>query len=216
MTNAVNPRRAYDSPRRREQARATRRAILDAARGLFIERGYVATSMQVIASRARISPATVFTTFTNKRSLLSALVDVSIAGDDPSVPILARAWVQEMREEPDPRRRLRILARNARLILGRRSAIDEVVRAAAAADRDIAALWEQGKVQRLAGQRELLRIAAGPGDLRVGLSRATAVDTLYAIGNPETYRLLVNDRGWSADRFERWYAEALERLLFEV
>lgn len=214
MTKAVNPRRAYDSPLRQAQARATRRAILGAARDLFIEGGYVATTMQAIATRVRISPATVYATFLNKRALLAALVDVSIAGDDAPVPILDRTWVQEMRVEPDLQRRLRILARNGRLILERRSPIDEVLRAAAAADPDIAVLWEQGKAQRLAGQRDLLRIVAGADGLRDGLSFANAVDTLYAIGSPETYRLLVTDRGWSAARFERWYAETLARLLF--
>ena len=214
MSKPVNPRRAYESPRRQEQARATRRAILKAARVLFIERGYVATTVQAVAARARVSPATVYATFTNKRSLLSALVSVAIAGDDEPRPTLDRAWVQEMHDEPDRRRRIQILAHNGRLILERRTPIDEVVRAAAAADTEIAALWESGKAQRLAGQRELLRIVAGTDDVRDGLSSAAAVDTLYAIGSPETYRLLVFDRGWPSERFEHWYAETLERLLF--
>lgn len=214
MSKSVNPRRAYASPRRQEQARATRRAILKAARVLFIERGYVATTVQAVASRARVSAATVYATFTNKRSLLSALVDVAIAGDDEPRSILDRAWVQEMRDEPDRQRRIQILARHGRLILERRTPIDEVVRTAAAADTEIAALWESGKAQRLAGQRELLRIVAGRDGLRDGLSSTVALDALYAIGSPEIYRLLVFDRGWPPERFEHWYAETLERLLF--
>jgi len=213
MTKRVNRPRRYDSPRRQEGAQATRAAILDAARDLFIELGYVGTTMQAIAARARISPATVYATFTNKRSLLAALVDVSIAGDDAPVPILDRPWVQEMRDEPDLRRRVELLARNGRLMLERRAPIDEVVRAAAASDPDIAELWRAGKVQRLAGQRELLRIVGRVG-FRDGLGEGDAVDTLYAIGSPETYQLLTVDRGWSPARFERWYADALLRLLF--
>ncbi|MGH2382507.1 MAG: hypothetical protein ACRDG7_14990 [Candidatus Limnocylindria bacterium] len=96
-----------------------------------------------------------------------------------------------------------------------RAPIDEVVRAAAASDPEITGLYEQGKAQRLAGQRELLRIVAGPRGLRAGLGEASAVDTLYAVGSPETYRLLTVDRGWSAARFERWYADTLARLLFD-
>lgn len=214
MPKCVNRPRRYDSPRRQEGAQATRAAILDAARDLFIELGYVGTTMQAIAARARISPATVYATFTNKRSLLAALVDVSIAGDDAPVPILDRPWVQEMRDEPDLRRRVELLARNGRLMLERRAPIDEVVRAAAASDPDIAELWRAGKVQRLAGQRELLRIAGRVG-FRDGLGEGDAVDTLYAIGSPETYRLLTVDRGWSPARFERWYADNVARLLFE-
>lgn len=214
MRAGVKRRRAYDSPLRQEQARATRGAILQAAGDLFRERGYVATTMLAIAARARISPATVYTAFSNKRSLLSALVDVSIVGDDAPVPILDRPWVHELRDEPDLHRRIAILARNGRLILERRASVDEVVRAAAASDPDIAALWRAGNAQRLAGQRALLRIVAGEVGFSDGLSERDAGDTLYALGSPETYRLLTVDRGWSPARFERWYTDALARLLF--
>ncbi len=215
MAEPVKPSRTHDFPRRRARARATRTRVLDAALALFTERGYVATTIDVIAARADVSPETVYSTFGTKRSLLSELVDVSIAGGDDAPPIFEQPWVQEMREEPDPHRRLQILASNGRSILERRAAVDEVVRGAAAADPEIATLWERGKAQRLAGQREGLRIvmgAAGPGK-RMDLE--TASDILYAIGSPETYRLLVVDRGWSGSRFEHWYGETLERLLLD-
>lgn len=213
MPKVVNPRRSYDSPRRREQARATRRGILQAARELFVEGGYVATTIGSIAARAGVSPETVYATFRNKRSLLSELIDVSIVGDDAPVPVLERAWVQDLRDEPDSRRRLQILARNGRLILERWSPIYDVLRGAAAADPEIASLWELNKAQRFAGQSELVRILAARGSLRDGLTVRTAADILFAIGSPETYRLLVVDRGWSAGRFEHWYAETLAQLL---
>ena len=213
MPGRVKPRRSYESPRRREQALGTRRAVLDAARDLFVDRGYVATTIDAIAARARVSPETVYATFTNKRSLLSRLIDVSLAGDDAPVPILERRWVRDLRDEPDPRRRVRILARNGRRMLERSLPIYEVLRGAASADPEIASLWERAKAQRLAGQRELLRIVAERAPLREGLTASAATDILYAVGSPETYRLLVVDRGWSAARFERWYAEALARLL---
>ena len=131
----------------------THHAVLEAARALFIERGYVATTIDAIAERANVAPETVYAVFGTKRSLLAELVDVSIAGDDEAPPILEQPWVQEMRDEPDPRRRLRMLASKGRSILERRAAVDEVVRGAAAADPEIAALWERGKAQRYAGQR---------------------------------------------------------------
>jgi len=215
MAGSVKPARTPDFARRRERARATRIRVLDAARGLFIERGYVATTIDAIAERADVSSETIYSTFGNKRSLLSQLVDISIAGDVDATPILERDWVREMREEPDPRRRLRMLAGQGRSILERRSAVDEVVRGAAAADPDIAALRDLGKAQRFAGQREFLRIVVGATGLRDGMDLETAADILYAVGSPETYRLLVVDRGWSGSRFERWYGETLERLLFD-
>ncbi len=206
-------RRPYGSPRRREQARATREAVLDAAGDLFIGQGYAATTIDQIAARAMVSPETVYAAFKNKRTILSRLMDVSIAGDDAPVPILERSWVQEMRGEPDPRQRLKILARNGRLMLERWTPIYDVLRGAAAADPEIASLWELNKRQRFEGQRALLRILIEDRPLREGLSPSAATDVLFAIGSPETYRLLITDRGWSADRFERWYFDALARLL---
>ena len=214
MPERVKSSRTPDFPRRRERARATRARVLDAARALFIERGYVATTIDAIAERADVSSETIYSTFGNKRSLLSQLVDVSIAGDLNATPILEREWVQMIREEPDPRRRLWMLAGQGRSILERRAAIDEVVRGAASADPDIAALRDLGKAQRFAGQREFLRIVVGSASLREGMDLETAADILYAVGSPETYRLLVVDRGWSDSQFERWYGETLERLLF--
>jgi AcrR family transcriptional regulator len=215
MEQPVKRRRVYDSPRRREQAMATRRAILDAARALFIERGYVATTIDAIAASATVSPETVYSTFGTKGSLLSALVDVSIAGGDDAPPILDQAWVQAMRKEPDTRRRLLILAANGTSILERRAAVDEVVRGAAAADPEMATLWKRGKAQRFAGQRALLQMVVGAADLRVNMDLDTAAEILYAIGSPEIYRLLVADRGWSSSRFEHWYADMLAHSLLD-
>lgn len=212
MPQPVKHRRVYDSPRRREQARATRRAILDAARALFMEVGYVATTIDAIAASATVSPETVYSVFGSKRSLLSELVDVSISGDDAPA-ILDQGWVEAMREEPDSRRRLAILASNGRSILERRAAIDDVVRGAAAADPEMATLWERGKAQRFAGQSALLRIAVDSEDLREGLDLQTAAEILFAIGSPEVYRLLVVDRGWSGSRFEQWYGDTVAHLL---
>jgi AcrR family transcriptional regulator len=213
MSGTGKPRRSYESPRRREQANATRRALLEAARALFVERGYVAATIDAIASRAGVSPETVYATFTNKRTLLSAVFDVSITGDDAPVPLLERAWVQELREEPDAALRARILAHNGRLILERIAPIVEVVRSAAWVNPEIASVWDRYTSQRLAGQRELVTLLGGPGGLRPGLSTKEAGDVLFTLGSPETYRLLTLDRGWSPDRFERWYADALTRLL---
>jgi AcrR family transcriptional regulator len=216
MPESVKPSRVHDFPRRRQRAQATRARVLEAAAALFVEHGYTATTIQVIAERADVSPETVYATFGNKRSLLAELVDISIAGDIAAPPVLEQAWVRQLREEPDVRRRLRMLAGQGRSILERRAAVDEVVRGAASADPGIAALRDRGKTERFTGQRELLRIVLGPATLRDGVDPETATDILYTIGSPETYRLLVIERGWSGDRFEAWFGETLERLILET
>ena len=186
---------------------------MDAALALFVERGYVATTIVAIAERAGVSPESVYAVFKTKRALLSSSLDVSIVGDADPVPLLERGWVQDLRQEADPMRRMRILARNGRSILERVSPIYEVLREASSADPEVASLTRRYEQQRFEGQRTLLRIVAPRGTLRPGLSAAAAADILYAVGSPESYRLLVRDRGWSPARFERWYADTLIRLL---
>ncbi|MGZ8615430.1 MAG: TetR/AcrR family transcriptional regulator [Actinomycetota bacterium] len=212
MTAQPTARRAYDSSRRREQARATRRAVLDAARDLFVERGYVGTTVDSIARGAGVASETVYAIFGTKRAILAVLVDVTIVGDDEPVPVLDRAWVADVRHEPDPRQRLAALARAGTAILERITPIHGVLVGAAAADAEAAEQLRRYTEQRLEGQRALLRIAVPPGELRPGLSMRAAADTLFAIGSPDTYRALVIERGWSRARFEAWYAETLERL----
>lgn len=204
---------AADYPRRRARARATRARILKSARDLFLERGYVATSINAIAERADVAPETIYSTFGTKRALLAEVVDVAIAGDADAPPVMEQAWVADLRAEPDVRRRLAILTSNGAALLARRADLDAVVSAAAASDPDIATLRDTGKAQRLAGQRALLGMVIGSSRLRDGLDLDAAADTLYAVGSPETYQLLVIDRGWTTERFARWYAETLERLL---
>lgn len=187
--------------------------VLDAARELFVAYGYVATTITAIADTAGVSPETVYATFGTKRSLLSSVIDVSIAGDDAPVPLLQRQWVQDMRLESDPLRRLKLLAKSGRLILERITPIYEVLREAASSDSEIDALWQLYKTQRFAGQRELIRVVGEDGALRQGLTIDGAADVLFTIGSPETYQLLTGDRGWSPAHFERWYADTLARLL---
>jgi hypothetical protein len=118
-----------------------------------------------------------------------------------------------MRDERDPKHRLEILARNGCLILTRIATVYDVLRSAAAVDPEIATLWEAYKAQRFEGQRILLAILLRGAKLRQGLTKRAAADVLFTIGSPETYSLLVRDRGWSPAQFERWYRDSLARLL---
>ena len=116
MTDAVNPKRTYDSPRRREQAAATRRDILRAAQRLFEPQGFTATTMAAIASEAGVAPKTVYSAFETKGGVLRALWHLLLRGDEADVPVMDRAWYREVLDEPDPERQLRLNARNSRVV----------------------------------------------------------------------------------------------------
>lgn len=213
MSDHVKPRRAYRSAQRVVGARATRTAVLETASALFIARGYHATTIATIASQAGVSAETVYAVFGSKASLLSQIVDAAIAGGAEAPAIAEQPWVAELRAEVDPRRRLRMLAREGAAILVRRWPINSVVQSAAAADPALGELAARLRQERHDGQGRLLAMVVEDADLRATLTRAEATDVLYALGSPELCRLLLVDRGWSSERFSAWYADALERTL---
>src|SRR5881275_1020408 len=106
MPNTVKSKRGYNSPRRAEQAAATRTAILDAAQKLFEEQGYAATSMAAIAREAGVALKTVYLAFETKSGLLRALWHLRVRGDEQAAPVGEGDWYRAVLEEPDPERRL--------------------------------------------------------------------------------------------------------------
>jgi AcrR family transcriptional regulator len=207
MKSRVESRRPYHSPRRQEQARLTQRAILDAALPLFVERGYAGTSLADIAQAAGVALKTVQAIFGTKAKLLSALWDVTVAGDDAAISVAERAWFREMLGEPDARRQLELGARVARRIKHRVGALTEVVRRAAQADPEIGDLWQQMQDQFLENQTMLAESLAAKGALRGGLDVAEVAEMLGTLNHPSVYYLLVYERGWSEERYEQWLAD---------
>src|SRR5690349_15966702 len=61
-------------PRRRAGRLVSGGAIKEAATGLFLEKGYQATSMDEIAAAAQVSKQTIYTHFVNKEALFADLV----------------------------------------------------------------------------------------------------------------------------------------------
>ena len=112
----VKTKRRYDSPRRREQAAATRTAILEAAQRLFEHHGYTATTMAAIAAEAGVSLKTVYVAFATKAGVLRGLWHLLLRGDQLDVPVGERPWYREVLDEPDPARQLRLNARNSRIV----------------------------------------------------------------------------------------------------
>src|ERR671935_1810086 len=208
MSGSVKPRRRYESPRRREQAAATRQAILEAAERLFAKRGYVGTSVAEIADEARVALKTVYAVFGTKAEVLRALWNLRMRGDEELVPMAERPWFREIVEEPDPRRRLALVARNSRIVRDRTAHVTEIVRQAAPADEQIAALWErfQREFYEL-GVRGIVETLERDGVLSADLT--TATDIGWTLTHPDLYQLLVRQRGWTPEVYERWLAETL-------
>jgi AcrR family transcriptional regulator len=212
MAESVKGRRRYVSPRRQEQARQTRRSILDAARAVLIERGYGAT-MATIAARAGVSLETVYAVVGSKPVLVQTLIDLALAGGDEELPALERDYVRRIRAEPNAARKLGIYAAALGSIHERLAPLYLLVRAAAATHPEAAALWRTIGQRRAENMLQLAEDLAAAGGLRAGVSIEEARDVLWTMNSAEFYDLLVGQRGWSPDRFATWLAGAWQQLL---
>src|SRR4249919_259148 len=208
MSESVKPRRRYDSPRRREQAAATRRDILDAAQRLFEKYGYPATSMAAIAGEAGVALKTVYAAFETKRGVLLGLWHLLLRGDEEPVPVQERAWFRRVLQEPDPARQLHLNARNSRVVKERAAGLLEVLRTAAPTDPELAELWSRIQAEFYDNQRAIVEILHSNNALRPGLDVARATDIMWTLNHPNLYRLLVVDRGWAVALYEEWVADA--------
>jgi AcrR family transcriptional regulator len=213
MPRAVKPPRRYDASRRQEQARVTRRAVLDAARDRFLDEGYARTTVAAVAAQAGVSVETVYKAFGNKPGLVKAVLDVSIVGDDEPVPMMQREFVQRNIAEPDPRRKLLDFGVHLAEVHPRVSPLELVVRAAAAADPAVAEVWVTLQDERLTGMTAFGQHLQDHGHLRDGVSAHEARDVLWAHSSVELWDLLVRQRGWPDERYAAWLGHQLVAAL---
>ena len=199
--------RPYNSTRRREQAAATRRDILGAAQRLFERDGYAATTMAAIAREAGVALKTVYIAFETKSGVLRALWNLLLRGDEEDVRVMDRSWYREVLEEPSPERKLRMNARNARVVKERIGGTLGVIRHAAPLDEDIDALWTRIQSDFYDNQRAIVKTVADAGGLRKGLDVDAAADVLWTLNHPDVWQLLVGQRGWTPEEWERWFAD---------
>jgi AcrR family transcriptional regulator len=213
LTKAVKPKRRYDSKRRLEQAQETRRAILAAAKTRFEERGYAAATVAEIAADAGVATKTVYLAFDSKGGVLRALWNLMLRGEQDDQPVADQEWYREVLEEHDPERQLRLNARNSTQGKQRLSSTLEVIRSAATTDGEIDELWQRIQSDYRENQRAIVAQLAKRKALSPGLNVERAADILWTINHPNTWQLLVVERGWTPEEYERWAAESARAQL---
>jgi AcrR family transcriptional regulator len=206
-------KRPYNSTRRQAQAQETHRQILEAAKTLFLERGYSGASIAAIAEAAGVAPETVFAIFGNKRTILARLIDLSVGGDEQPIPLLERPGPQAVFHEADPVRQLHRFAQDISSILERVAPLFEVMRLAAKTEPEIAMLLKNILQQRMRNMETFTASLTAHGPLRSGLDARQAAEIVWAITSPELFNLLRSDRGWSSERYVGWLGDTLTRLL---
>lgn len=186
---------------RQLQAQMTRDRIVAAARRLMAERGWAATTIDAIASEAGVATPTVYAVFANKRGLLEGMRQAMLR--DSKIPEL----MAEAAGEPGAPRRLELWARLIRQQMETSYDVIAIHREAARSDPEAAAAYRtvlDSRQTTFARFIEGLRHALAPG-----IDKRTATDLLWAFSNEELWRELVDERGWSPDRYEQWLARTL-------
>ena len=209
MPEPVKDKRPYDGARRQELARRSRTNVVQNATDLFLARGFAATTMADVAEAAGVSTQTVYKVFRNKVGLAKAVFDHAIAGDDEPVPMTERSSLRRVRDEPDPRRKMLLYGEHLAAVAPRHVPVQLVIVDAAASDPDAAKVWNVLQDERLRGMSMFASDLEAQRHLRPGVTATEARDVLWTYNSAELFRLLVINRGWTADRYGHWVAQAL-------
>lgn len=209
----MQKKRRYDATRRREAARETRQTIVTAARGLFLERGYGATTMAAIAEAAGVSHETVYATLGPKPVLFRYLVETALSGADEPIPPLERDYARQVMSEQNASRLIEIYAHAMRLTQERLAGLFDVLNHAATTTPGLAAYLAELIERRAYYTRLIAEHLAEISGLREGVTVQSAADVLFALNSSEFFLLLVRDRQWQPDEFERWLVDSWKRLL---
>ncbi len=204
--------RTYRSPLRDEQARQTRSSILAAARRLFTEQGYAATTVAQIATEAGVAVDTVYAAVGAKSVLFRLLLETALSGTDEAVPAEERDYVRRMMAQTGAREKLETYAAAVRAIGERLGPLHLVLRDAAAQAPELARIRDDINSRRAKNMRSLARDLIATGDLRPDLEVNEIADVVWSMNSAEFYYLLVRERGWAPARFEGWLAETWCRL----
>jgi AcrR family transcriptional regulator len=202
MTEHV--KRPYDTTRRQAQARETRASVVRAAHDLFLEHGYGRTTVADVARAGGVSPETVYGAFGSKAGLLHRVWDVTIGGDDEDVVFHERPEILALRAERDLRRRLALHATHYTSISYRIVPFTLMVQAASGHEPAAADMLAEMGRQRYEGMRVMAAAAAATGQL--GVSEEECRDVMWTTTDGALWHRLVQQRGWSDERFSAWLA----------
>jgi len=214
MTKRKSTKREYDSTRRQAQADETRRHILEAARKLFMERGYAGATAEAIAAEAGVAAQTIYAIFKNKKRMLISLMNVSpTTGVEDHTPMPERPSVQAVSQEHDQRRQLQMFTQVVATNLDQFAVVSEIMADAAKTDPDLDRIIQKLNKQRLEHMTLAVEQVAANGPFREKIDEGYARDIVWALTSPEVFLLLTRERGWSKEKYAQWLADTLTRVL---
>ena len=214
MAKLKSTKREYDSTRRQAQANETRRHILEAARRLFMERGYAGATAEAIAAEAGVSAQTIYAIFKNKKKMLVSLMNVSpTTGVEDHTPMMERDSVHAVAQERDQRRQLHMFAQVVAANLDQVAVVSEIMADAAKTEPDFDRILQKLNKQRLEHMSLAVQQVAANGPFRENVDEVYATDVVWTLTSPEVFLLLTLERNWSKEKYAEWLADMLTRAL---
>jgi AcrR family transcriptional regulator len=190
MSSAAQERRAL-------YAAANRAAMVDAARALFAEQGYFPTTVEQIARRADVSPATIYSVAGGKAGLMESLVQ--LWADEP----LLTQSSSRLQETDNAQQVMDLVASASRKVRQEYGDIMRILLVTAPHDPSVAAGLERSTDRFRHAMTRIAARLADLGSLAPGLDQDTAADILWFYFGYAGYFTLV-DSGWDLDRAQEW------------
>lgn len=200
---------------RAEQAAATRTRIVQAAGSLFIERGYVATTIDSVADRAGVVVQTIYNAIGNKSAVLNAVFDATVAGAQSPTPV-AEFMSERMESASDLEEAVGVLADWLADVNVRAHEMHQLIRQAAAVDADVADFERARALKRLHNYEEAGRRFRALGGLGDELNDSEVAASIWAVGHPDAYRALVLDSAWTPAAYRKWLRGAIGAIAAPV
>jgi AcrR family transcriptional regulator len=191
--------RSYRSPRREEQAAATRRSVLQAARHLFTTQGYTDTTVADVARRAKVSVDTLYASVGRKPQLLLAVHDMVLGSADEPVVAEQRDYVAAVRAAHGARAKLTTYAEALGRVFPTTVPLAESLRVAAQGDPECRRVWDGLNQRRATNMVMLARELRATGDLREHLRDEDVAHLIWTMNSPEFYQLATAGGRTAAD-----------------
>lgn len=199
---------------RREQADASRRKVLRAARDAFLESGYHAATMAQVAERAGLAVQTVSYYFSTKPKLMSELITATMRGAMGEVaPADRESWTHSEASATDGDTLLDAFLTEVHPVLMSVSPLMDIARIGGLTDPEVRDVYVFHENWRMRDFAKLVDAINKVGSLREGLDVRTAKDVVLAMLSPDLYRVLSVDRAWDSEQIELWMRHSLKQLL---
>jgi AcrR family transcriptional regulator len=200
-------KRSYNSRQRADAAAHSRSRVIEAARTLFAGRGFEAVTIADIAEKAGVSASGIYANFKSKEGVLHALMEQALFGSR------YRAALAHLAEETDPVKQVISTAKIARAVYEGESEEIGLIRGVSALSPALKALEQSFENLRFELQAARVENLFAAGAVREGLSIEEARRVLWMYSSREIYRLLVQEGGWTPDRYEAWLSQTLADAL---